>query len=744
MSCERAVVRLGDKRVLRFKCEGCKHGASIEGSEVCMREVVRALAESPEVSAVVLADIYEREYSGSNLAELKEVAKIFRACKYWPFAHLAPTYCKRCEPERRRQLEGALEVMPGDPARAREELEVIAQELQAKSKRGAEKCRRCRATFIEHALAPILSSLRRTKLADTSRKGREGYAKVLRALIRPCFMSSRLALEPPAEVELVDAYWVGSSEIRIYRLGGELQHLYFLIPPEYKLPHEQVLLLHRARQALLEQRPEFEPDPLQTRKQLAHLGVDLMTKLVVDEKLDVTREDVEALAQHLARFTAGLGVLEVLLADARVQDVYIDAPIGQTPIHIYHRDFEECLTNIHLTADDAESLISRFRAISGRPFSEADPVLDLNLGSVRIAAIGHPLSPEGLAFALRRHKPTPWTLPQFIQAKFLTPYAAGLLSLMVDAQTSVLVTGSRGSGKTSLLGALMLELLPKFRVIVLEDTSELPIERLRALGFKVQSLRVQSAVSGTSAELRAEDALRAALRLGESVLVVGEVRGEEARALYEAMRVGTAGNSVMGTIHGATTRDVFERVVYDLGIPASSFKATDVIVVAAPIRPRGSVARMRRVVQVTEVHKDWRGDPMSEEGFENLMRYDPADDELEPTRALTGLKSQLIEDIARKWGTKPMEVLKNLELRAEVQGTLVETTARLKKPELLEAEFSVRSNLVLHALLEEQLRRKRIDYREIFRRWREWLRGITLQGCKVLKSSNLPSNFTRV
>lgn len=489
-----------------------------------------------------------------------------------------------------------------------------------------------------------------------------------------------------------------------------------------------MLLLHRARQALLEQQPEFEPDPLRAREQLAHLGEDFMTKLVIDEKLDVAREDVEALAQHLARFTAGLGVLEILLADARVQDIYIDAPVGRTPIHIYHRDFEECLTNIHLTPDDAESLISRFRAISGRPFSEADPVLDLNLGGVRIAAIGHPLSPEGLAFALRRHKPTPWTLPQFIQARFLTPYAAGLLSLMIDAQTSLLVTGSRGSGKTSLLGALMLEFLPKFRVIVLEDTSELPIEQLRVLGFKVQSLRVQSAVSGTSTELRAEDALRAALRLGESILVVGEVRGEEARVLYEAMRVGAAGNSVMGTIHGATARDVFERVVYDLGVPASSFKATDAIVVAAPIRPRGSVARMRRVVQVTEVRKGWRKDPMDEEGFEDLMKYDPADDELEPTRALTGLKSQLIEDIARKWGTKPREVLKNLELRAEVQGALVEAAARLKKPELLEAEFSMRSNLVLHALLEKQLQNKQVNYRAIFECWRSWLQG-SAGGC---------------
>jgi len=446
-----------------------------------------------------------------------------------------------------------------------------------------------------------------------------------------------------------------------------------------------------------------------------------MAKLVVEGRLKISREEVRCLAAHLARFTAGLGLLETLLADPKVQDIYVDAPVGRTPVHICHRDHDECLTNIFLTPDDAESLISRFRAISGRPFSEADPVLDLNLMDVRVAAIGRPLSPAGLAFALRRHKPTPWTLPQFIRAKFLTPYAAGLLGLLVDAQTSLLVTGTRGAGKTALLGALMLELLPKFRIIVIEDTQELQVEQLRRLGFKIQALHVQSVVSGTDVELRAEDALRAALRLGESVLVIGEVRGPEVKTLYEAMRVGAAGNSVMGTIHGATARDVFERVVYDLGVTPNSFKATDAIVVATPIRLRGSATRARRLVQITEVKKGWRRDPVAEGGFENLMYYDRTDDEIRPTRALQRQRSELIAGIARKWGTAPREVMRNLELRVKIHEGLIEAAARLKKPGLLEADFVVRSNLAWHSLFEEQLKRGRVNYVRVFRGWRAWL-----------------------
>jgi type IV secretory pathway ATPase VirB11/archaellum biosynthesis ATPase len=357
--------------------------------------------------------------------------------------------------------------------------------------------------------------------------------------------------------------------------------------------------------------------------------------------------------------------------------------------------------------------------MSGRPFSEADPVLDMNLAGARFAVVGPPLSPSGAALAIRRHKPTPWTLPQFVAAKFLTPLAAGFLGLLIDASASILVTGSRGAGKTSLLGALMLELLPKFRILTIEDTAELPVEHLRKLGFKVQSLRVQSTVSSSDVEFRAEDALRAALRLGESVLVVGEVRGEEAKTLYEAMRVGMAGNSVMGTIHGATARDVFERVVHDLGIPPSSFKATDVIVVVAPIRLRGGVARVRRLVQITEVGKGWRRDPVIERGFTDLFRYDYGCDELKSASALQ--ESGLIHGIARKWATSAKEVLRNLELRAEIHRALVKGAKEFGRPEILEAEFVVESNLTWRGLFERELNKRTMNYRRIYRSWRKWL-----------------------
>ncbi len=724
MSCERAMATLGDERVMKFRCGACGKGASIEKSRECMRGALEALVENPGTDVLILSESCEHEYGGAGLKALKEVAEMLSESRRWSFARLTPDDCRRCEASRSLQLKRALEEVSCDPASGLRSLQDFSRDMASRKQHGAKKCQSCRADFVRDNLEPAVAALSGSALLRGGR-GRDGYAEMLQPLVRPCFLSSRLKMEPPAGCELIDSYQVEGTELKIYRLAEQLQNLYFLVPPEYRLSHDQVQLLQRARQQIIENVPNLEPDPTRAREQIARLGEDLMARHAIAERLGVPKEDVRRLASYLARFTAGLGLLESLLSDPKVQDVYVDAPVGRTPVHINHRDHDECVTNVFLTPDDAESLISRFRAISGRPFSEADPVLDLNLGGVRVAAIGRPLSSGGLAFALRRHKPTPWTLPQFVRAKFLTPFAAGLLSLLVDSQVSLLIAGSRGSGKTSLLGALMLELLPRSRIIIIEDTPELPIEQMRELGYKIQALQVQSAVSGTDSELSAEDALRAALRLGESVLVVGEVRGEEARTLYEAMRVGAAGNSVMGTIHGATARDVFDRVVHDLGITPSSFKATEAIAVAAPIRIRGGVQRARRLVQLTEVRRGWRSDPVAEGGFENLLYYDYGADGAKPTRALNAGKSELIAGIARKWGVTTREVMRNLEFRTKTQGELVEESTRLGKPDLLEAGFVLRSNLAWHSLMEEQLKRGATDYRRLLNDWRAWLAGST-------------------
>ena len=247
---------------------------------------------------------------------------------------------------------------------------------------------------------------------------------------------------------------------------------------------------------------------------------------------------------------------------------------------------------------------------------------------------------NGLAYAIRRHRTNPWTLPLFMKNKMISGLGAGLMSFLIDGSRTMLIAGTRGSGKTSFLGSLMFEIMSRYRVLTVEDTLELPVSEMRRIGYDILSMKVRSALTGESVEVEANEGIRASLRLGDSSLIIGEIRSEEAKALYEAMRVGALANVVAGTIHGASPYGVFDRVVNDLGVKATSFKATDCIVIANPIKSPDGLKSWRRILGITEVRKHWQKDPLEEGGFVDLMKYDVEADELKPTEDLISRKER--------------------------------------------------------------------------------------------------------
>jgi type IV secretory pathway ATPase VirB11/archaellum biosynthesis ATPase len=368
-------------------------------------------------------------------------------------------------------------------------------------------------------------------------------------------------------------------------------------------------------------------------------------------------------------------------------------------------------TNIRLGEDAAESLLSKFRLESGRPFSESMPVLEHNLPSfgTRVTAVGPPLSPNGIAIALRRHSTRPWTLLKLIANGTLTAEAAGLISFLIDGRSTILVAGSRGAGKSSLLGAMMLEFPQSQRIITIEDTLELPTVAMQELGFKIQSLYVQSSLGGKG-QMTADEALRVSLRLGESVLVMGEVRGQEARTLYEAMRAGTAGSSVMGTFHADSARAVFERVVHDMGINAKSFTATDVVIVCGLTKPGGTQRERRRVVQIAEVVKETEGD------FRDLLVFNEMEDRLVSGDG----ESSRIHSIAKSWGMRTQDAVRNVEVRSRMREAIVDSALKEDRPSLLEAGFVIRSNVAFRQLIEKHHRAGATNYGGVLGEWKEW------------------------
>lgn len=538
---------------------------------------------------------------------------------------------------------------------------------------------------------------------------------------RPGFAASWVSPEPPEGVTRVGGYDLEGCHIDLYLLPNRPEGYYHATPEEYGLDPEELDLVLAARARLLASFPETISltDVERTRQ---YVETEALRTLKRESALRsfANAPDVDKLSGIVARYTAGYGILEVLFRDPHVQDVYINAPASDNPLRVTMGDApakefpQRALTNITLGPSDEDGLLSRLRYESGRPFSEAFPLLECNLPAfeTRVTLVGPPLSPGGIALALRRHATEAWTLPRLMKRGSLDALTAGLLSLLIDAQCTIIVAGGRGAGKTSLLSALLFEIPRGNRILTIEDTPELPVTDLQELGYQTQRLVVRSSLGGRS-EFTADDALRIALRLGESAIVMGEVRGQEARTLYESMRAGTAGSTVLGTFHGDSAEAVFRRAKDDMQIPAGSFAATDVVVIAGLVREQGAGRAARRLVQVAEFDKE---DPAAGK-FHDLVAYDVSERGWRTTEAFER-GSALLGAIAKRWGRSYFDIIREVEARATVRRVMVEEADRLNKPSLLSAA----SVAVANGAYAECAARTKGDHDQCVAAWTKWFR----------------------
>lgn len=742
MVCESEVVG----NTLRVNCLGCVYGSSIEDFEACMATTIDKLAKNKGVDRIVLAETRENEYDFEQTQMLIEIAdaydRILNEDKLLALDKLGPPGCEDFYPKRLAELQFLiLEVLRKDPIGAY----VRVSRMITRTKSGmvsakSEKIKECYAYYIQRSLEPIkkiLESCKLIQLAKPTLKNykqgdRSVYREVFHPVVRPNFMLTRYMLTPPKTGRLIEKYYIDNTLVEIFKIPGRVRYKYHITPTEFELTEEKYMILDAARRYLTEHRPSEREtaEPERARDIFKNIGRDLVRELARRMNVSLEAKEVEELATILARYTAGFGVLELLLSDERIQDIYINSPIGVTPIYIYHSDFEECETNLIPTKEDAEAWATRFRLYSGRPLDEANPVLDTELlvpgGRARVAAITRTLSPEGLAFAFRRHRERPWTFPLFLKVKYFDPLYAGLVSFIIDGGRACLVAGGRSSGKTSLLGAMMLEVMRKFRIICQEDTLELPVVQMRELGYNIERLKSRSVITRVETELPADEALRTALRLGDSVLILGEVRSVEGKALFEAMRIGALANFVGGTIHGESAYGVYDRIVNDLGVPNTSFKAIDLITLCNMLRSPDGLHRFRRVTALTEVRKHWKEDPSTEGGFVNLMEYSAKEDRLKPTPVLTDGESEVLNEIAkrvREWHGRWDDIWDNIQLRTKIKETIINFANRLNRPEILEADWTVGSNEMFHIISDDVKREVGgLDSRMIFEKWENWFK----------------------
>ena len=716
---------------------------SIADNADVMARTVEALADNPDVSRIVSVQQKNYNYSFEQVNLLAEISGVYNFLvkqeellspfKLQLFGNVSEVYG---------DLSYLVGLLKQDPIGCYVELKSRIKGLRGQLDGGQVINKSALVNYVRllERFQGLLESSKLIKtvlgaIGDYEFGSREIYKDIFRPDILPNFSFTRLVAQLPKNANLIDQYQIGGEDemviVTILKIENDSKYFYHIMPPEYSLTEEYHLLLNLARNVLTEHRPKAEEftDSERIRQVFFNVSRDLLSELSKNKGIQLSNRELNKLARILVRYTIGFGLIEILLMDKKLQDIVLNAPIAQNSIFVRHSEFDECVTNIIPSYEDADSWAAKLRLQSGRPLDEANPVLDtdLVLGSTRsrVAAITRPLSPLGLAYAFRRHRDEPWTLPLYIQNKMINSFTAGLLSFLIAGGRSFVIAGTRSSGKTSLLGSLMLEIMSKFRVLVIEDTMELAVDAMRKIGYDILRMKVRSALVSGSSEIEASEGIRTSLRLGDSALIVGEVRSEEAKALYEAMRVGALANVVAGTIHGDSPYGVFDRVVNDLNVPATSFKATDIIVIANPIKTADGLHSQRRVVSVTEVRKHWSKDPILEKGFVDLLRYNVEKDELEPTQELINGESDVIKAIAgnvKGWAGNWDAVYDNILLRGKVKQEIVNATQKFNKPELLEAKFNSLSNGVFYRISSNVREELGLPVGEIvFSRWQEWL-----------------------
>ncbi|PIZ51880.1 hypothetical protein COY27_02235 [Candidatus Woesearchaeota archaeon CG_4_10_14_0_2_um_filter_33_13] len=736
----------GENKVLKIYAEKCTFPPSIEYSHLCMAKVIDSLLEVTGVTIVIINQLREYEYDYSQTKLLLELANLCRHLNHDArYSHSQIIV----NPKNERYIAGSYAIfqkliskeLKEDPFAAFVELKRLERREKVKfnniiDQRQAQTQQQFLQIMTEviqkieslHLIQMLMPHAQEYKVGD-----RQIYGNAFHPTTKPDFMYTKLIIEYP-EGNLAESYQFGpegeSCQVNIFQFDNNIKTLYHLTPPEFRFTEDVYELLDDAKRIMSEHKPTRQEfvDPQRMREVFLNIGKDLITDLIVHKKMTLSDDEVEQLAKALLRYTVGFGLIELLLNDPKVQDVNINSPNGELPIFIVHQDYGDCYTNVYPTRMEVESWATKLRLISGRPLDEANPILDTELKvegfTSRVSALTAPLSPTGLAFSFRRHRDYPWTFPLYMQKKikYMDSLSAGLISFIIENNATILVAGTRSSGKSSLLGSFLVEMSRRSRIITIEDTFELPQESLRELGYNLEPLKVASALSAPGSEVDPSIGIRSTLRLGDSAIFVGEVRSKEAIALFEAMRVGAAANVVAGTIHADSPYGVYDRVVNDIGVPKTSFKAIDIIVTTNPVI--SGLKKYKRILRITEVRKQWDDDPLREGAFVDLMVYNPKTDQLEITDDLINGNSEILKRMAGKvkefagdWDS----VWQNIQLRADAKDVIVKVAEDFANPELLEAKFVVKANDMFR-LISDRVKDKygKLDSARILFEYKEW------------------------
>ncbi len=273
--------------------------------------------------------------------------------------------------------------------------------------------------------------------------------------------------------------------------------------------------------------------------------------LINEEGVPLSETDRDRLLMEIHHETLGLGPLEPLLHDPDITDILVNGP-GQ----VYIEKFGKLEKTNTVFRNDAHlmQIIDRIISKVGRRIDEASPYVDARLpdGS-RVNAIIPPVALDGPTISIRRFGKEYLNLNDLLSLGALSPQAAEVLSGAVKARINMLISGGTGSGKTTLLNILSQSIPSRERIVTIEDSAELHLKQDHVVRLETRPPNIEG-----KGEITQRNLVKNALRMRPDRIIVGEVRGEEALDMLQAMNTGHDGS--ISTVHSNSPRDALSRL----------------------------------------------------------------------------------------------------------------------------------------------------------------------------------------
>lgn len=340
---------------------------------------------------------------------------------------------------------------------------------------------------------------------------------------------------------------------------------------------------------------------------------------------ELDAERLERLLYYLVRDAVGYGPIDPLLADPEIEDIFVDG--AGIPVYVFHRHFESLPTNLRLE-DEASlnRLLLRLSQRCGRALAVRTPMLDGTTpeGHRIHLTFRREVSSRGPTLSLRRAAPHPFSPTDLIRQGTASPELAAYLWLAADAGEPLLVAGGTGAGKTSTLNAVAHFFPRTDRIVSIEDARELQLPQKRWLPLVPRPGYGEVLPDGRrSGEIDLHDLVRFALRERPDRIVVGEIRGRESYALFQAA---ATGHPTYTTAHADSFASLVHRLEQPpIGIPRALLAALSVVTVQVAVRrPGGVVRRIREVAELDGIDPD-SGELLSRRVF----TWDPLADRIE-------------------------------------------------------------------------------------------------------------------